>query len=95
MVEGITVRINIESVFEQFDQQLSAALAKAALQTIPGMTTKTALRLYGVFRRNAITNLSPWEHMPSTALSGDTITGARKSGDGGIALPPASGSRKR
>jgi hypothetical protein len=88
------VRINIESVFEQFDPQLSAALAKAALQTVPGMTTKTALRLYEVFRRNAIRNLSPWEHMPSTALTGDTITGAPQAGDGGIALPPASGSRK-
>src|SRR5438046_7946268 len=41
----MTVRINIESVFEQFDSQLSAALAKAALQTVPGMTTKTAFRL--------------------------------------------------
>lgn len=88
------MRINIESVFEQFDPQLSAALAKAALQTIPGMTTKTALRLYEVFRRNAITNLSPWEHLPSTALTGDTITGAPKAGDGGVVLPPATGSRK-
>lgn len=88
------MRINIESVFEQFDRQLSAALAKAALQTIPGMTTKTALRLYEVFRRNAITNLSPWEHLPSTALTGDTITGAPKPADGGVVLPPASGSRK-
>jgi hypothetical protein len=93
-VEETTVRINIESVFEQFDPQLSAALAKAALQTVPGMTTKTALRLYEVFRRNAIRNLSPWEHMPSTALTGDTITGAPQVGDGGIALPPASGPRK-
>ncbi len=86
------MRINIESVFEQFDPQLSAALAKAALQTVPGMTTKTALRLYEVFRRNAIRNLSPWEHMPSTALTGDTITGATPAGDGGIDLP--SDSRK-
>jgi hypothetical protein len=82
-----TVRINIESVFEQFDPQLSAALAKAALQTVPGMTTKTALRLYEVFRRNAIRNLSPWEHMPATALTGDTITGATPASDGGIDLP--------
>jgi len=52
------VRINIESVFQQFDSQLSAALAKAALETIPGMTTKGALRLYSTFRRNAITALS-------------------------------------
>lgn len=88
------MRINIESVFEQFDRQLSAALAKAALHTIPGMTPKTALRLYDVFRRNAITNLSPWEHVRSTALAGDTITGAQKAGDGGIALPPSSDSRK-
>lgn len=88
------MRINIESVFEQFDQQLSAALAKAVLQTIPGMTTKTALRLYEVFRRNAITNLSPWEHLPSTALTGDTVTGTPNAGDGGITLPPASESRK-
>ena len=88
------MRINIESIFEQFDPQLSAALAKAALQTIPGITTKTALRLYEVFRRNAIRNLSPWEHMPSTALTGDTITGAPPASDGGIALPPASDSRK-
>ena len=83
------MRINIESVFEQFDRQLSAALAKAALQTIPGMTSKTALRLYEVFRRNAITNLSPWEHVPSTALTTDTIGGAAKPADGGISLPPA------
>ena len=88
------MRINIESVFEQFDRQLSAALAKAALQTIPGMTTKTALRLYEVFRRNAITNLSPWEQFPSTALTGDSITGTSQPGDGGVVLPPATGSRK-
>lgn len=88
------MRINIESVFEQFDRQLSAALAKAALQTIPGMTTKTALRLYEVFRRNAITNLSPWEQFPSAALKSDTITGTPKAGDAGITLPPASESPK-
>lgn len=88
------MRINIESVFEHFDPQLSAALATAALQTIPGMTTKTALRLYEVFRRNAIRSLSPWERMPSTALAGDTITGAQPPGDGGVVLPPAAGSRK-
>jgi len=88
------VRINIESVFEQFDPQLSAALAKAALQTVPGMTTKTALRLYEVFRRNAIRSLSPWERLPSTALTGDTVTGAPPAPDGGIALPPVSDSRK-
>lgn len=89
------MRINIESIFEQFDRQLSAALAKAALQTIPGMTTKSALRLYEVFKRNAITNLSPWEHMPSTAFTGDTVTGAPQTADGGIALPPAGNSAKR
>jgi hypothetical protein len=91
-VEVTTVRINIESVFEQFDPQLSAALAKAALETVPGMTTKTALRLYEVFRRNAIRSLSPWERVPATALTGDTITGASPSADGGIALPPLSDS---
>ncbi len=88
------MRINIESVFEQFDPQLSAALAKAALQTVPGMTTKTALRLYEAFRRNAIRSLSPWERLPSTALTGDTITGAQPAGDGGIALPQVPESRK-
>lgn len=81
------MRINIESVFEQFDSQLSAALAKAALQTVPGMTTKTALRLYRAFRRNAIVSLSPWEKVPSAALSGDTIPGAQPPADGGILLP--------
>lgn len=86
------MRINIESVFEQFDPQLSAALAKAALETVPGMTTKTALRLYEVFRRNAIRSLSPWERVPATALTGDTVTGAPPSGDRGIALPPLSDS---
>ena len=86
------MRINIESVFEQFDPQLSAALAKAALETVPGMTTKTALRLYEVFRRNAIRSLSPWERVPATALTGDTVTGASPSGDRGIALPPMSDS---
>src|SRR5271169_6462166 len=94
VAEETTVRINIESIFEQFDPQLSAALAKAALRTIPGMTTKTALRLYEEFRRNAIRNLSPWEHMPSTALTGDTMGGAPEVGDGGITLPPASNPRK-
>jgi hypothetical protein len=93
-VEVTTVRINIESVFEQFDPQLSAALANAALQTVPGMTTKSALRLYQAFRRNAIRSLSPWERLPSTALTGDTITGATPAADGGIALPPVSDSRK-
>lgn len=88
------MRINIESIFEQFDPQLSAALARAALKTVPGMTTKTALRLYEAFRRNAITSLSPWERLPSTALSGDTVTGTAPAADGGIALPPASGSPK-
>ena len=63
------VRINIESIFQQFDSQLSAALAKAALETIPGMTTKSALRLYSTFRRNAITALSPWEPVPAGMLS--------------------------
>ena len=62
------MRINIESVFQQFDSQLSAALAKAALETIPGMTTKGALRLYSTFRRNAITALSPWEPVPADML---------------------------
>lgn len=88
------MRINIESIFEQFDPQLSAALAKAALKTVPGITTKTALHLYEVFRRNAITSLSPWERMPSSALTGDTITGAVPTGDKGIALPPTPDSRK-
>lgn len=93
-VEEFTVRINIESVFEQFDSQLSAALAKAALQTVPGMTPKTALRLYEAFRRNAIRSLSPWERVPSAALTGDTITGAPPAGDGGVVLPPAPSRRK-
>ena len=62
------VRLNIESVFQQFDSQLSAALAKAALETIPGMTTKGALRLYSTFRRNAITALSTWEPVPADML---------------------------
>ena len=88
------MRINIESVFERFDPQLSAALAKAALQTVPGMTTKTALRLYEVFRQNAIRSLSPWERLPATALTGDTITGVAPSGDKGVALPPLSDSHK-
>lgn len=63
------MRINIESVFQQFDSQLSAALAKAALETVPGMTTKGALRLYSTFRRNAITALSAWEPVPADMLS--------------------------
>jgi hypothetical protein len=75
------VRINIESVFEQFDSQLAAAMARAALQTVPGMTTKEALRMYRAFRRNAIVALSPWEQVPAAALSGDTIPGARASSD--------------
>ena len=87
VVEAVIVRINIESVFEQFDSQLRAALAKAALQTVPGMTTKTALRLYGAFRRNAVVALSPWERVPATALSGDTIPGTQPPADGGIVLP--------
>ena len=63
------MRINIESVFQQFDSQLSAALAKAALETVPGITTKGALRLYSMFRRNAITALSAWEPVPADMLS--------------------------
>jgi len=94
VLEAGTVRINIESVFEQFDSQLSAALAKAALQTVPGMTTKTALRLYRTFRRNAIVALSPWEKVPLAALSGDTIPGARPPRDGGIVLPEEPKSRR-
>ena len=89
----VTVRINIESVFEQFDSQLSAALAKAALQTVPGMTSKTALRLYRNFRRNAIVALSPWERVPAAALSGDTIPGAMPSADR-INLPDESKTRR-
>jgi hypothetical protein len=88
-----TVRINIESVFEQFDSQLSAAMAKAALQTVPGMTTKTALRMYRAFRRNAIVALSPWEQVPAAALSGDTIPGARPPTDR-ITLPDEPKSRR-
>ncbi|TMH56339.1 MAG: hypothetical protein E6H53_15230 [Betaproteobacteria bacterium] len=88
------MRINIESVFEQFDSQLSAAMAKAALQTVPGMTTKTALRLYRTFRRNAIVALSPWEKVPADALSGDTITGAHPPRGGGIVLPEEPKSRR-
>src|SRR5215813_5671575 len=65
----LIVRINIESIFQQFDSQLSAALAKAALETVPGMTTKGALRLYSTFRRNAITALSAWEPVPADMLS--------------------------
>jgi len=87
------VRINIESVFEQFDSQLSAAMAKAALQTVPGMTTKTALRLYRTFRRNAVVALSPWEQVPASALSGDTIPGAMPSPDR-IKLPEEPKSRR-
>jgi hypothetical protein len=88
-----TVRINIESVFEQFDSQLSAAMAKAALQTVPGMTTKTALRLYRTFRRNAIVALSPWERVPAAALSGDTVPGAMTQSDR-ITLPDEPKSRR-
>jgi hypothetical protein len=94
VVEAVIVRINIESVFEQFDSQLRAAMAKAALQTVPGMTTKAALRLYGVFRRNAIVALSPWEKVPVTALSGDTIPGNQPPADGGIVLPDEPESRR-
>jgi hypothetical protein len=86
-VEAVIVRINIESVFEQFDSQLRAAMAKAAVQTVPGMTTKMALRLYGAFRRNAVVALSPWERVPATALDGDTVPGTRPPADGGVVLP--------
>ena len=89
----MTVRINIESVFEQFDSQLAAAMAKAALQTVPGMTTKEALRVYRAFRRNAIVALSPWEQVPAAALSGDTIPGPRASSDR-IKLPDEPKSRR-
>jgi hypothetical protein len=92
----VPVRINIESVFEQFDSQLAAAMAKAAIQTVPGMTTKSALRLYRAFRRNAIVALSPWEKVPEAALSGDTIPGApmSRSNDRGISLPDESKTRR-
>ena len=75
------MRLNIESVFQQFDSQLSAALAKAALETIPGMTTKGALRLYSTFRRNAITALSSWETVPPEMLR-DTGRVEEKPADG-------------
>jgi hypothetical protein len=79
------MRINIESMFDRFDEQLSAAMAKAALETIPGMTPKTALRMYRAFRRNAIAALSPWETVPRE-LTVDTITGAQQGQDKGISL---------
>ncbi|HSS70087.1 MAG TPA: hypothetical protein VLQ46_05470 [Casimicrobiaceae bacterium] len=80
------VRLNIESVFQQFDSQLSAALAKAALETIPGMTTKGALRLYSTFRRNAITALSTWEPVPADMLR-DTGRSEENADGGEIDLP--------
>jgi len=79
------MRINIESVFELFDEQLSAAMAKAALDTVPGMTPKMALRVYRAFRRNAIGSLSPWESVPRE-LAVDTITGLSEGRDKGISL---------
>jgi hypothetical protein len=79
------MRINIESVFDRFDEQLSAALAKAALETVPGMTPKMALRVYRTFRRNAIAALSPWESVPRE-LAVDTITGIAEGPDKGISL---------
>jgi hypothetical protein len=79
------MRINIESVFELFDEQLSAAMARAALDTVPGMTPKMALRMYRAFRRNAIGALSPWESVPRD-LAADTVTGAQQGHDKGISL---------
>ena len=79
------MRINIESVFELFDEQLSAAMAKAALDTVPGMTPKMALRMYRAFRRNAIGALSPWESVPRE-LAADTVTGGTEAHDKGISL---------
>jgi len=84
--DSSAVRLNIESVFQQFDSQLSAALAKAALETIPGMTTKGALRLYSTFRRNAITALSPWEPVPSDMLR-ETGHGEETSADADSGQP--------
>ena len=71
------MRINIESVFDHFDAQLSTAMAKALLATVPGMTPKTALRAYRVFRRNAITELSAWEPIPSELVA-TTVIGSEK-----------------
>ena len=79
------MRINIEAVFDRFDEQLSAAMAQAALETIPGMTPKAALRVYRAFRRNAIATLSPWETVPRD-LTADTITGVQQGHDKGISL---------
>ena len=79
------MRINIESVFERFDEQLCAAMAKAALDTVPGMTPKMALRVYRAFRRNALAALSPWESVPRD-LTADTITGLAQGQDKGISL---------
>jgi len=79
------MRINIESVFDRFDEQLSAAMAQAALETRPGMTPKAALRVYRAFRRNAIAALSTWETVPRE-LTVDTITGAEEGQDKGISL---------
>lgn len=86
------VRLNIESVFQQFDSQLSAALAKAALETIPGMTTKGALRLYSNFRRNAITALSTWEPVSADMLR-DTGRSEEKPDGGEIDLPESESRR--
>ena len=79
------MRINIESVFELFDEQLSAAVAKAALETVPGMTPKMALRIYRAFRRNAIASLSPWESVPRD-LAADTVPGYAEEHGKGISL---------
>jgi hypothetical protein len=79
------MRINIESVFDRFDDQLSAAMARAALDNVPGMTPKMALRVYRAFRRNAIASLSPWESVPRE-LAADTITGITPGPDQGISL---------
>jgi hypothetical protein len=84
--EWAVMRINIESVFDHFDEQLSAAMAKALLDTVPGMTPKTALRAYRTFRRNALAALSPWESVPSELVV-ETGTGAPNGQADGLALP--------
>ena len=82
------MRINLESVFERFDVELSDAFCKALVETTPLMTTKDALRTYRAFRRNAIIALAAWEDLPSVAVAPErTATGPGKPKGDGIALP--------
>jgi hypothetical protein len=79
------MRVNIESVFEHLGGSLEAALVQAVREVAPPVTEAEAARIYNTFRRNAITSLPAWEHLPSE-VAYETNPGFKRPPDGGISL---------